>query len=117
MTRVARPFIALLSLALGLACAVDKPPEVVAAEDRIPEVIDFALHVRPILSDRCYKCHGPDANQRKAGLRFDTEDGPYAELPESPGDSSTSASRPRIPQSECRRPNPSSASSRKRSPS
>ena len=86
MTRVARPLIALLSLALGLACAVDKPPEVVAAEDRIPEVIDFALHVRPILSDRCYKCHGPDANQRKAGLRFDTEDGPYAELPESPGD-------------------------------
>ena len=86
MTRVARPLIALLSLALGLACAVDKPPEVVAAEDRIPEVIDFALHVRPILSDRCYKCHGPDANQRKAGLRFDTEDGSYAELPESPGD-------------------------------
>lgn len=34
--------------------------------------VDFNRQVRPILSDRCYGCHGPDANKgRKAGLRLD----------------------------------------------
>jgi len=35
-------------------------------------IVDFNREVRPILSDRCYGCHGPDANKgRKAGLRLD----------------------------------------------
>ncbi len=37
----------------------------------VPEVVDFNFHVKPILSDRCFKCHGPDANQRKGDLRLD----------------------------------------------
>jgi hypothetical protein len=44
----------------------------------IPEVVDFNFHVKPILSDRCFKCHGPDANSREAGLRFDTKEGAFA---------------------------------------
>lgn len=46
----------------------------------IPDKIDFNFHIRPILSDRCYTCHGPDANTREAGLRLDLQEGAFAML-------------------------------------
>ena len=52
---------------------------------QIPQHVEFKFQVRPILSDKCFKCHGPDSNQRKAGLRLDLESEAFAELKENPG--------------------------------
>ncbi len=46
--------------------------------------ISYNFQVRPILSDKCFACHGPDANKREAGLRLDMEESAYAALKENP---------------------------------
>ena len=46
----------------------------------LPDQVDFNFHVKPILADRCFKCHGPDANTREADLRLDTRTGAFAAL-------------------------------------
>ncbi|HEY4966468.1 MAG TPA: PSD1 and planctomycete cytochrome C domain-containing protein [Puia sp.] len=46
----------------------------------LPEKISYNFDVRPILSDKCYKCHGPDASHREAHLRLDIPDSVYAPL-------------------------------------
>jgi len=55
----------------------------------LPETVDFNFHIRPILVQNCYLCHGPDPSSRKANLRLDNlegattllEDGGYAIVP------------------------------------
>ena len=42
--------------------------------------IQFNRDIRPILSDKCFACHGPDATKRKAKLRFDQRQGAFASL-------------------------------------
>lgn len=47
--------------------------------------LSYNFHIRPILSDKCFACHGPDANKREAGLRLDVEEAAFAALKENPG--------------------------------
>ncbi|MCM4150907.1 DUF1553 domain-containing protein [Arenibacter sp. N53] len=41
----------------------------------VPDIVDFNFHIKPIISDRCFPCHGPDQNALKANLRLDMEEG------------------------------------------
>ena len=42
--------------------------------------IDFSRDVLPLLSENCFKCHGPDEANREAGLRLDQQEGAFAKL-------------------------------------
>jgi mono/diheme cytochrome c family protein len=69
--RATRPYGAIF-LSLGLALSL--VPSIASAADppkKAASHVDFNRDIRPILSENCYKCHGPDDGARKAKLRFD----------------------------------------------
>ena len=55
------------------------------SEEEMPDVISYNFDVRPILSDKCFACHGPDAKKRQAGLRLDDPALAFQALKEHPG--------------------------------
>ena len=54
------------------------------AKEHIPDQVSYNFDIRPILSDKCMTCHGPDANKREAGLRLDIAENAYQALKENP---------------------------------
>src|SRR5438552_5888074 len=79
---------------LGL-CTLTAVSTVVATKPAAAPPIDFNREIRPILSENCFKCHGPDDKERKAKLRFDRKEdafkpatsGDYAIVPGEPAKS------------------------------
>lgn len=55
------------------------------SDPALPKTISYNFHIRPVLSDKCFKCHGPDAKQRQAGFRLDIADSAYLPLKETKG--------------------------------
>ncbi|PKB43518.1 concanavalin A-like lectin/glucanase superfamily protein [Cellulophaga sp. RHA19] len=86
MLKIKIPLILGFVFLLICSCGGPDLPELVAVEyDKLPEKVDFNEHVKPILSDKCYLCHGPDKGNIKGGLQLHDASFAYAELPESPG--------------------------------
>lgn len=69
MPAFSRRFLFLPLGAIGLFCI-----EAISAE------VEYNRDVRPILSDRCFQCHGPDSANRKAGVRLDLAEAAYANI-------------------------------------
>ena len=62
----------LLGLLLLLcSCGPALPEPVELAYNALPDELDYNIHVKPVLSDKCFHCHGPDAANRSADLRLD----------------------------------------------
>jgi mono/diheme cytochrome c family protein len=66
--------LAAVTLVQGAAAAPATPRGAPAAG------IDFNRDIRPIFSENCYACHGPDEGKRKAGLRLDRGEDAFREL-------------------------------------
>lgn len=70
----------LLTTLLALSACQQQESANVSNEGRLPATVDFNLHIRPLLSDRCFACHGPDKNTRKADLALHTPEGAFAAI-------------------------------------
>jgi len=71
--------IVLIYLCFSSGCQ-QEDPQAKGIANRLPKKVSYNFHIRPILADRCFSCHGPDEAARKADLRLDQAESAYARL-------------------------------------
>ena len=64
----------------AVSTTLNNLPFPLTANEKLQEKKAFTFHVKHILSDRCFHCHGPDENARQADLRLDLEEEAFAKL-------------------------------------
>lgn len=74
-----------LSVIIALCVCVINACNTTHDNNALPETVSYNFDIRPVLSDKCFACHGPDANKRQASLRLDIADSAYAALKETKG--------------------------------
>lgn len=74
-----------LSVIIALCVCVINACNTTHDNNALPETVSYNFDIRPVLSDKCFACHGPDANKRQASLRLDISDSAYAALKETKG--------------------------------
>ncbi|MEM8764397.1 MAG: PSD1 and planctomycete cytochrome C domain-containing protein [Bacteroidota bacterium] len=77
----------IILLVLAIVGCKDKASEYTEIGDelafqQLPDSVDYSFHIKPILSDRCFACHGPDKNAIEAGLSLNSAEDAYAPLGE-----------------------------------
>ncbi|MBX2923870.1 MAG: DUF1553 domain-containing protein [Chitinophagaceae bacterium] len=67
----------------GFSKKITFPADVQQAMSGLPDRLDYNVHVKKILSDKCFSCHGPDSKKQKADLRLDVSETAYNKVTES----------------------------------
>src|ERR1051325_8861827 len=64
----------LTALSLLAVCSIGDVSAASAKRQPATEPVDFSSQIRPVISSKCFSCHGPDESSRKAKLRLDLRD-------------------------------------------
>ncbi len=88
----------LVGLFAAIAFLFEACKDDAAVGESLPDQVSYNFDIRPILSDKCSACHGPDANKREAGLRMDDPESAFKALKEHPGAHALVAGKPELSQ-------------------
>ena len=60
-----KPLVLFLLVLFVLSSCSNERGNTTQENNTLPDIVDYNIHIKPILSDRCFACHGPDKNAMK----------------------------------------------------